>query len=813
MDGFTNKKELSEEDIKNRYITPALNNAGWSNDEFRMELRIARQFTDGKISLAGHRAHREKPKFADYVLYTETNYPIAIVEAKDNNHTAMFGLQQAMDYATKLDIPFAYSSNGDSFVEHDFLTGTERDIPLEAFPRKEELVARLAQSKSATPSVAYYTPDSQVVKQPYYSGQNTFEPRYYQRIAINRTLNAIANGQDRILLVMATGTGKTYTAFQIVYRLLKSGMKRKILYLADRNILVDQSIEQDFKPLEKAIHKINFRKDTKETVGAYEVYFSLYQQLADRGDGDGGDIIDDDYDINNDRLLDYAPNSDEVEDVASRLKTLFSEDYFDLIIVDECHRGSAKEASSWRKILDYFKSATQIGMTATPKETNDVSNIHYFGEPVYTYSLKEGINDGFLAPFRVIEETANITEGWRPTAGQVDENGYEIPDRIYSNSDFDKTIVLRDRTREVAQKITDYLKATDRMQKTIVFCPTEDAADRMRKELVNLNSDKVQENSDYVVRITGSDKFGKDKLDYFISVSSDYPVIATTSKLLSTGVDCKMVKLIVLDEVIGSMTEFKQIIGRGTRLRESEGKTYFTVMDFRGNTKQFADPAWDGPVEVSPGFTPGGRKGSEKPTGVLIDPPIVETPIVDSNGCRVQIINEKVKVYDFNTGKLIYEESIEDYIKKVVAELYPTPEGFSEVWRDKERRQLVAKKLGEKGIDLSQYQEDNNEAELDHYDIVRELAYGVPAKSRHERAKAVREGDFMSRYSEPQQGVIGLLLDRYVEYGLDEIESASVLKLGEFVERYGGMIKIGEMFGGREGYSQMVAGLVKELYK
>lgn len=806
------KKELSEEDIKNRYITPALNNAGWGNDEFRMELKVNRYFTDGKISLAGHRAHREKPKFADYVLYAESNYPIAVVEAKDNNHTPIFGLQQAMDYAEKLDIPFAYSSNGDSFVEHDFLTGTERDVPLNSFPRKEELMARLAANKTQTPSVAYFTPEQEIVKTPYYSGQNTFEPRYYQRIAINRTLNAIANNQKRILLVMATGTGKTYTAFQIIYRLLKSDMKHKILYLADRNILVDQSIEQDFKPLEKTIHKVNFRKDKKETIGAYEVYFSLYQQLADR-DSDDADY-DDDYDgDNNERIIDMTVAPRDEEDVASRLESLFSPDFFDLVIVDECHRGSAKEASNWHKILEYFSSATQIGMTATPKETNDVSNINYFGEPVYTYSLKEGIDDGFLAPFRVIEETTNITEGWRPTDGQVDENGELIPDRIYNNSDFDTTIVLRDRTREVASKITEYLKATDRMQKTIVFCPTEDAADRMRKELVNLNSDKVQENPDYIVRITGGDKIGKDKLDYFISVSADYPVIATTSKLLSTGVDCKMVKLIVLDEVIGSMTEFKQIIGRGTRLREKDGKTHFTVMDFRGNTKQFADPKWDGPVEVDPGFKPGGGGDDTKPAPVDPGPVIIDgrTPIVDSQGCQVQVIHEEVKVYDFETGKLIRTESISDYIKRVIAEMYPTAESFSEAWLG-QNRTSAEKNIKTKGINLAQYQEESNNAELDHYDIIRELVYDIPAKSRHERAKSVREGGFLDSYNDFQKNIINMLLDKYIEFGLDEITKTTVLKLDEFA-KFGSPIRIAEQFGGTEAYSQMTENLVKELYK
>lgn len=792
-----NKKELSEEDIKNRYITPALNNSGWNNEQFRMELRIQQRLTDGKISLSGHRVHRESPKFADYVLYTESNYPIAIVEAKDNKHSPDFGLQQAMNYAIKLDIPFAYSSNGDSFIEHDFLTSLEREIPLNSFPTREELLERLAKSKRNEPSVKFFSPEQEIVKQSYYSSQDTFEPRYYQRVAINRTLNAVANGQKRILLVMATGTGKTYTAFQIIWRLLKSNTKRKILYLADRNILVDQSIGQDFKPLEKSIHKINFRKDKRETIGAYDVYFSLYQQLADREE----DIDTDEEDLS-------------TEDTASRLEQLFSRDFFDLVIVDECHRGSAKEASNWHNILKYFDSATQIGMTATPKETSDVSNISYFGEPVYTYSLKEGIDDGFLAPFRVIEETTNITEGWRPSAGQVDENGIEIPDRIYTNSDFDKSIVLRDRTREVAQKITDYLKSTDRMQKTIVFCPTEDAANRMRRELVNLNSDEVQKNPDYIVRITGSDKIGKEKLDYFISVAEKYPVIATTSKLLSTGVDCKMVKLIVLDEVISSMTEFKQIIGRGTRLRESEGKTHFVVMDFRGNTKQFADPKWDGPIEVDPGFEPG-KGGAEELALVDGDDIIVidgQTPVVDSAGCPVRIIDEEVKVYDFETGKLIRTENIDEYIKRTIVEMYPTVEDFSLAWKDNKERAKAEKEIETKGINLVQYREESNNLELDYYDLLRELVYDIPAKSRYERVRAVRESDALEGYDEYQYTIINLLLDKYIESGLDEITNRTVLKLDEFV-RFGNPIRIAERFGGILGYSRMMENLVKELCK
>lgn len=587
MGTILNKKQMTEEDIKLQYITPAIVSK-WDIKKVTMETQI----TDGKVNIKGNITCREKPKRADYILYLNTNNPIAIVEAKDNKHTISHGLQQAITYAQMLDLPFAYSSNGDGFVEHDFLTGKERQFSLENFPTEKELIERYC--NEANDGAGLNTSEETIIEQPYYSGQNTYAPRYYQRIAVNRTLDAIAKGQNRILLVMATGTGKTYTAFQIVYRLLKSGLKKKILYLADRNILVDQSIQQDFSPLEKVIHKVNYAKDDPSTISSYEVYFSLYHQLA----GDDKDEETDDG------------------DAVSKLSSLFDNDFFDLIIVDECHRGSAKKDSNWRKILDYFASATQIGMTATPKETKYVSNIDYFGEPVYKYSLREGIEDGFLAPFKVINITTDISEGWRPKKGQRDIYGNEIEDRIYTNSDFDYSIILEDRIQQVAAEITKYLKSTDRMAKTIVFCATEDAAERMRMALSNLNADMVKQNPDYVVRITGSDAYGKSKLSYFISVGSKYPVIATTSKLLSTGADCKMTKLIVLDEMIGSMTEFKQIIGRGTRLREKDGKMSFVVMDFRGVTRLFADPDWDGPIYIDPGYNPNSNGvGGDQPGG------------------------------------------------------------------------------------------------------------------------------------------------------------------------------------------------------
>ena len=552
------KSQMSEEDIKLQYITPAVVSK-WNIKHISMETKI----TDGRVNLKGNIVFREKPKRADYILYLNANNPIAIIEAKDNNHSISHGLQQAMLYAQMIDVPFAYSSNGDGFAEHDFLTGLERTFGLDEFPTEQELVLRFQSESNG--GVGMSSAQKVIMDQPYFSSQSTYPPRYYQRNAVNRTVDAIARGKDRILLVMATGTGKTYTAFQIVYRLLKSGMKNKILYLADRNNLVDQSIQQDFAPLEKVIHKVNFAKDDPRTITSYQVYFSLYQQLAGGNDD----------------------NEDEEENALAKLSQLFRPDFFDLVIVDECHRGSAKKESSWRKILEYFSSATQIGMTATPKETKYISNIDYFGEPIYTYSLKEGIEDGFLAPFKVINIMTDIGEGWRPRKGQRDIYGNVIEDRIYTNSDYDYNIIIEDRIEQVAAEITRYLKSTDRMAKTIVFCPTEDAAERMRAALVNQNFDLVKEHPDYVVRITGSDDYGKSKLDYFISVSEKYPVIATTSKLLSTGSDCKMTKLIVLDEMIGSMTEFKQIIGRGTRLREKDGKTHFVVMDFRNVTRLF----------------------------------------------------------------------------------------------------------------------------------------------------------------------------------------------------------------------------------
>lgn len=779
-------KDLTEEDVKFRYINEAIINKGWSKDSIFMEQKV--KFTDGKISLHGNFVHREKPKFADYVLYANKATPLAIVEAKDANHSVSHGLQQAMTYAQMLDVKFAYSSNGEGFAEHDFLTGKERTFAMDEFPTKEELIERY--KKEANDGNGLNEQELAVIEQPFCTGQNIFPPRYYQRNAVNRTVNAIAKEQNRVLLVMATGTGKTYTAFQIVWRLIYSGLKKKVLYLADRNILVDQSIQQDFKPLNKVTHKIDYSKDKNhlEELKSYQVFFALYQQLIGQND-------------------------------AKNYKELFpNPDYFDLVIVDECHRGSAKDDSNWRNILEYFSSATHIGMTATPKETKYQSSIGYFGEPVYTYSLKNGIEDGFLAPFKVINITTNIGDEWRPTKGQKDIYGNEIEDRIYNNSDYDYNIVIEDRIREVVQEITNYLKSTDRMAKTIVFCADEDHAERMRVALTNANADMCKKNPDYVVRITGSDEYGKSKLDYFISVSSKYPVIATTSKLLSTGVDCKMTKLIVLDQQIGSMTEFKQIIGRGTRLREKEGKTYFTVIDFRNVTRLFADPDWDGPIEIDPNYPPKEKEPKpnvlpeeKEPTGEKeSDPGPRPKPIVAKDGCQVMVINKVVSVYDTN-GKLLRTESITDYTKKSIVDSYATIDTFTSKWQETKKKSDIAEMLKDCGIDLATLKHDQNMDDVDDFDFICHIAYGKKTLTRRERAEQVKKRDIFSKYGEQARLVLEALLDKYAKEGVSELESLTVLENDPF-RKLGSKAKIVKFFGGKQGYLDAVKELEQYIY-
>ena len=766
------KKKMSEEDIKLNYITPAIQ-SGWKS-HITMETKI----TDGRINISGNVVARSKPKFADYILYLNDGKPIAVVEAKDNHHAVSHGLQQAMTYAQMMDLPFAYSSNGDAFYEHDFLTGKEQQISLEQFPTQEMLVARYYSELHSGKGISDL--EKKVVSQPYYSSQSTYPPRYYQRNAVNRTVEAIARGQQRLLLVMATGTGKTYTAFQIVYRLLRSDMKKRILYLADRNILVDQSILQDFAPLEKTIYKVDFSdKECLSKIASHEVNFALYHQMVGQND------------------------EEHFRQIPSK--------YFDLIIVDECHRGSAKEDSNWRKVLEYFSSATQIGMTATPKESEKVSNIDYFGEPVYTYSLKQGIEDGFLAPFKVINITTNIGDGWRPHKGQTDIYGNVIEDRIYNNRDYDYNIILQDRIDEVAREITEYLKSTDRMQKTIVFCASEDHAERMRIAFINQNADMVRENPDYCVRITGSDIYGKSKLDYFISVSSPYPVIATTSELLSTGADCKMTKLIVLDKTVESMTTFKQIIGRGTRIREKDGKTHFVVMDFRNVTRLFSDPDWDGPIEQSEGFQHGGSNPKGDSHGDGRKEPSIESPVVDKDGCKVKIINKTVSVYDAS-GKLLRQEDIIDYTRTNIQGEYASLSDFIRKWNASDKKEAINQSFMAMGIDLNALKKDQGMSDVDDFDFICYVAYGRKPLTRKERANNVKKKDFFSKYSADAQAVLSILLDKYMNQGIGEVEDITVLSLADFAE-FGKPAKIVRLFGGKPQYEAAIKELEASIYE
>lgn len=769
---------LSEEDIKLRYITPAIMAKGWSVNDITMETKV--KLTDGKINLRGNLVARGKAKYADYMLYYNRANPIAIVEAKDANHSVSFGMQQAKEYCEMMDVPFAFSSNGFGFQEYDFLTGKERSLSMDEFPTKEELYQRYLSESNDGEGLS--EDELKVINQPYCTGQDIYPPRYYQRNAVNRTVDAVARGQKRILLVMATGTGKTYTAFQIVYRLMKAGLIKKVLYLADRNVLVDQSIEQDFKPLTNTIHKVNYQQDKNNRPTAHEVYFSLYQQLI----GENG---------------------------KQQYKELFKPEFFDMVIVDECHRGSAKDDSNWREILEYFSGAVQLGMTATPKETRYQSNITYFNEPLYSYSLKEGIDDGFLAPFKVINITTNIGDEWRPVKGQRDINGNLIEDRIYNNTDYDYNIVIEDRIREVAHEVSNYLKATDPMAKTIVFCADEDHAERMRIALVNENAEMCQKYPDYVVRITGSDTYGQSKLDYFISVASKTPVIATTSKLLSTGVDCKMVKLIVLDQRINSMTEFKQIVGRGTRIREKEGKTHFTIMDFRNITRLFADSDWDGPLEVDKGYIPDRVKPTPQPKddgGEGGDTAHEESPIVDRNGCEVRIINKVVSVYDSN-GKLLHTESITDYTKKNIKDTYSSLDDFVMRWNAAERKGEIAEMMRESGIDLQALKEDQGMTDVDDFDFICHIAYGKKALTRKERAENVKKRDIFHKYGPQAQKVLEALLDKYMNEGISQLENRKVLTLDPF-RQMGSPASIAKLFGGNQQYFEAVHELEREIY-
>lgn len=770
------KKDLTEEDIKLKYITPALQKADW---DIKSQIRCEYYYTAGKINVRENVAQRSKGKKVDYLLSYKSNLPIAIVEAKDNKVTVSHGIQQAMDYANDLDIPFAYSSNGDGFYEHNMITGEEKEIGINEFPTPKELWQRYLKEKNIDEE------QEKLITEPYYFLDINKTPRYYQRVAINKTIEAISKGRKRLLLVMATGTGKTFTAFQIIHRLHKTKFCKKILYLADRNILIDQTMQNDFKPFQKVMTKIEHRNMDS----SFEIYMSLYHQMKSQ-----------DKDI-------YKQ---------------FTKDFFDLIIVDECHRSSARDDSNWHEILTYFDNAIQIGMTATPKETEDVSNINYFGEPIYTYSLKQGIEDGFLAPYKVVKVGIDRDlEGYRPEKGKLDEEGYEVEDREYTISDYDRTIVIDERTKVVAKRITEFLKATDRMAKTIVFCVDTEHALRMRNALVNENTDMVKINPNYVVRITGNDDIGKRQLENFTDANTDYPVIATTSKLLSTGVDTKTVKLIVLDEEIASMTEFKQIIGRGTRLLPNKGKEYFTIMDFRNNSEKFADPSFNGPAEMV--LTVEGGNGDKDilPVDYGVPEPKPAKPLsgdildgeskkVYIKGVDVSIIKETVKYYDAD-GKLI-TESIAEYSKKQLKRLYENHDGFVQSWFRAESKQEFLDYLSSEGIMVDALLEQLNDTNVDEFDLLSNVAYDIDFVSKEDRIQKVIESEEMNIYTEKQKEVVEELLNTYRNNGVTELENIKTLNVKNF-NKFGGLVQIvNNIFGGKEKYNSMINMIKTKLY-
>ena len=783
------KRDLSEEDIKARYITPAVEQSGWNKKQIRYEYA----FTAGRIILRGNITKRSKKKFTDYLLFYKPNLPLAIIEAKDNNHPVGAGLQQAIEYAEALDVKFVYASNGDGFVEQDLITGDIRNLSLDEFPSPDELYHRYVNEMNFSET------GEKALLEPYYWVPGYKTPRYYQRIAIDRTVNAVASGRDRVLLVCATGTGKTFMAFQIIYRLWKAGIKKKILFLADRNVLVDQTISGDFKPFGGKMTKV----ENKQLDSSYEIYLALYQQLA----GDEG-----------------------VEPFKQ-----FKPGFFDLILIDECHRGSAKEESAWRKILEYFSGATQIGMTATPIETKEASSQTYFGEAIYEYSLKQGINDGFLAPYKVIRIGLDKDlVGYRPEAGKHDDNGYEIEDREYNIKDFDRTLVLDERTKVIAKKVTEFLKKTDRFSKTIVFCVDVEHAERMRQALIAENKDLWTENHKYIMRITGDNAEGKAQLDNFIDEDSTYPVIAVTSKLMTTGVDAKMCKLIVLDNNINSMTEFKQIIGRGTRLLEDYGKTYFTIMDFRNASRLFADKDFDGNPEVVIDITGddpvdpvtgneddtentgddtgsnsgtgntgdsgddwGTGDGSEKPKKYYV------------KDVEVKVLSERIQYID-KDGKLI-TESLIDYTRKNILGQYARLDVFLKKWNEAKKKQTIVEELREDGVLLDAVREETGQTDIDDFDLILHLAYDKAPLTRIERIKNVQKRGYLYKYSELAQKVLGTLMDKYASEGLKEIEETKVLQLHEF-QQFGSPMKIVKAFGGKAAYEQAVKELEDEIF-
>ena len=784
-----NKKDLTEADIRTKYITPAVLGLNGSKWDSMTQVREEFYFTKGRVIVRGKSVKRGEAKKVDYLLYYKPNIPIAVIEAKDNTHAVGDGMQQALDYAELLDIPFAYSSNGDGFLEHD-RTGSggpvEREIPLHQFPTPEELWARYSAAKGFSPA------QESIAKQEYYDDGSGKTPRYYQLNAINRTVETIAQGEDRILLVMATGTGKTYTAFQIIWRLWKSGAKKRILFLVDRNILADQTKTNDFKPFGQAMTKITNRTADK----AFEIYLALYQAVT---------------------------GTEEDQNIYKQ----FSPDFFDLIVVDECHRGSAADDAAWRKVLTYFSSATQIGMTATPKETEHVSNIEYFGDPLYTYSLKQGIDDGYLAPYKVVRIGLDKDlDGWRPENGQTDKYGQVIEDREYNDLDFDRNLILEKRTELVAAKITQFLKANDRFSKTIVFCENINHAERMRQALVNANADLAAANSKYIMRITGDNDEGKAQLDNFIDPESTFPVIATTSRLMTTGVDAQTCKLIVLDRRIASMTEFKQIIGRGTRINEDYNKLYFTIMDFKRATALFADPDFDGdPVQI---YEPGPNDPPTPPD----DPPEDGDPLLPEDGLldpidigldgdghrptkyyvddvEVIVATERVQ-YLGADGKLI-TESLKDYTRKTVQKEYQSLDAFLTKWNGTDRKHAIVEELANRGVFLDELA-DQVGNDLDAFDLICHVAFDQPPLTRRERVDRVRKRNVFAKYGENARAVLDSLLEKFADGGLNSLESMDILKVDPLTQ-YGTPIEIIQIFGGKQFYLAAIQELETQIYQ
>lgn len=765
----TSKKDLKEQEIRTKYITPALNDKGW---DVPTNMREEYYFTDGRVLVVGKLHKQADGKKADYLLF-HAGKPIAVVEAKDNKHPVSGGIQQAIDYAQILDVPFAYSSNGDAFLEHDFTTGNETEISLDDFPTEDELYKRYLNSKKYTPL------EQKIVETPYYVDAYSHEPRYYQRIAIDRTVEAIARGQQRVLIVMATGTGKTYTAFQIIHRLHQSGAKKKILFLADRNILIDQTRNQDFKPFQKFMKKIESTANGINKIDtSYEVYLALYHQLVGR-EGEP------------DPFTEVAPS------------------FFDLIIVDECHRGSAKDDSAWRKVLEYFNTAAQIGLTATPKADEGANNLDYFGNPIYTYSLLQGINDGFLAPYRVTNSFLNVDmQGWTPEEGEEDLKGQEIESKLYQRQDFGKNLAIKLRREVVARRITRMLHDIGRMTKTIVFCPDIEEAAEMRTLLVDLNADLCKKNPFYVTRIVGEDKEGKKQLDNFISVDEPYPVIVTTSELLSTGVDCKTCGLIVIDKEIGSMTEFKQIIGRGTRLRKDKGKWHLEILDFRNATAKFKDPNFDGDPEPPRGSSHHGGGGGGAPTPTTVKS--YEKYLIQ--GEQISIASELVSVLG-EDGKTMKTESVTQFARKQIRRHYESLDEFINKWKAADKKQAIMDELQEYSILIDAVREKNKALkDADIFDIICHVAYDQPPMTRKERANNVKKRNYFGKYQGKAREVLEALLDKYAENGILDFEKADILEIPPF-NKIGTPMKIVKLFGGPAKFEEAIKELEEQIYK